>query len=143
MSLNYYPGQVIVPGYYYRVRAMLFQYEKGWKNPVLISLASATSDKQYVTSGTWIWQKFEYNESDLPVKVTNVEREQNSIRAKVRAANTGFYLDNHYYVRLWKYDNVTNKWVLLEDDKYYGTDTSGKSWNKEALAVNTDRKSVV
>lgn len=137
MSLNYYPGQVIVPGYYYRVRAMLFQYEKGWKNPVLISLASATSDKQYVTSGTWIWQKFEYNESDLPVKVTNVEREQNSIRAKVRAANTGFYLDNHYYVRLWKYDNVTNKWVLLEDDKYYGTDTSGKSWNKEALAVNT------
>ena len=135
MKLTYYPGQVIVPGYYYRVRAMIFQYEKGWTNPTLVSLADVKSDKQYMTSGIWTWQKYEYNASDLPVKVTNVERDQKSIRATVRATDTGFYLDNYYYARLWKYEN--NQWVIQEDDKYYGTNSSsgGSKWNHEKLRV--------
>lgn len=139
MSLTYYPGQVIVPGYYYRVRAMLFQYEKDWTNPTLVSLESTKSDKQYVSSGVWGWSTYEYNENDLPVKVTNVEREQTTIKATVRAGSTGFYLDNHYYVRLWKYDETTNQWQILEDDQYYGTISNGGTEtgiNKAALEVN-------
>ena len=134
MELTYYPGQVILPGYYYRVRAMIFQYEEGWKNPTLVSLADVKSDQQYLSSGVWIWQKYEYNASDLPVKVTNVERDQTTIKATVRATDTGFYLDNYYYARLWKYEN--NQWVIQEDNTYYGTNTkTGKTWNQEALKV--------
>ena len=134
MELTYYPGQVILPGYYYRVRAMIFQYEEGWKDPTLVSLADVKSDQQYLSSGVWIWQKYEYNASDLPVKVTNVERDQTTIKATVRATDTGFYLDNYYYARLWKYEN--NQWVIQEDNTYYGTNTkTGKTWNQEALKV--------
>lgn len=137
MELTYYPGQVILPGYYYRVRAMIFQYEEGWTDPTLVSLAEVKSDQQYLSSGVWIWQKYEYNASDLPIKVTNVERDQKTIKATVRATDTGFYLDNYYYARLWKYDTGTNNWVLLEEDQYYGTTsaTSSTTWNKKALKV--------
>lgn len=64
-----------------------------------------------------------------------MERDQKSIRATVRATDTGFYLDNYYYARLWKYEN--NQWVIQEDDKYYGTNSSsgGSKWNHEKLRV--------
>ena len=109
MELTYYPGQVIMPGYDYRVRAMIFQYEEGWKDPTLVSLAEVKSDQQYLSSGSLdLAESNEYNASDLPVKVTNVERDQKTIKATVRATDTGFYLDNYYYARLWK-DHTWNQ----------------------------------
>lgn len=135
MSLTYYPGQVLVPGYYYRIRALMFQYDEHWENPTLVSLEDEKSENQYASSTTWIWQKYEYNANDLPVKVTNVIRDKNSISATVRAANQGFYLDHHYYVRLWKYDTSTNQWVIQEDTKYYGQ-IDKKSLMQTALQVN-------
>lgn len=134
MSLTYYPGQVLVPGYYYRIRALMFQYDEHWENPTLVSLEDEKSENQYASSTTWIWQKYEYNANDLPVKVTNVIRDKNSISATVRAANQGFYLDHHYYVRLWKYDTSTNQWVIQEDTKYYGQ-IDKKSLMQTALQV--------
>ena len=136
MSFTAYPGYAVAPGYYYRVRAMLFQFDENWEHPSLISLESLTSEKQYKSSSA-TWAEYTYNDADKLVKVTNVERSESTIKATVRATNKGFSLDDRYYVRLWKHEG--NKWVVVEEDKYYGnySSTSTVTWNKMALQVGS------
>ena len=137
MSLTYYPGQVIVPGYYYRMRAMIFQYEEGWTKPQLVSLAEEKSEVQYLASNVWFWQEQQYDALNPPVKITNIVRGSDSIQATVKATSYGFYLDQHYYVRLCKWNKASEKWEILEDGQYYGLNSStGESWNHTALLVN-------
>lgn len=132
MSFTAYPGYAIEPGYYYRVRAMLFQFDENWEHPSLVSLESKTGEKQYKSSSI-TWPEYTYNDADKLVKVTNVQRSADTIQATVKAMNKGFSLDNYYYVRLWKHEG--NTWVIQEDDKYYGSGEGNKKWNHTALKV--------
>lgn len=133
MSLTYYPGYAMAPGYAYRVRALIFQYDgEDDTEPELVSLASANRDTPYKTTGFYTWNQYNYDALDLPVKVTNVERGETTLTASIKASYLYNYLDKRYYLRLCKL-NAGGTWEILEEDTYYGTASRGTTWNKCVL----------
>ncbi len=120
MSLTYYPDGVIQPGYYYRMKIMIFQFDENGENPALVSLYSSSSSQRY-TAITTEWKQYSYNSLNPLVKVTNTVRAQDSITVNIQGQSTYYtYLDRYYYLRLCKWDGT--EWVVLED-----TDSASKS----------------
>ncbi|MCD8197715.1 MAG: hypothetical protein LUE24_11235 [Lachnospiraceae bacterium] len=133
LKLRCYPGSIIQPGYYYRAKAVIFQYDSDGKNPQLVSLGSSTSTTAY-RSSTRSWVDYSYSSSNQLVRVTNIKKETtgtaaeptSTITATIRVQSSYYtWLDRSYYLRLWKYDSSTKVWEVVDDDKYYGSDTSG------------------
>lgn len=144
LKLRCYPGSIVQPGYYYRVKAVIFQYDSDGKNPQLVSLSSSTSSTAY-RSATRSWVDYSYSSSNQLIRVTNISKvttgtskddATSTVTATIRAQSNYYtWLDRCYYLRLWKYDSGTKAWVVLDDDKYYGSDSDGISYRTKTYQV--------
>lgn len=136
ISMPVYPEGVFQPGYSYRVKEVIFQYDAAGKNPLLVSLDGKGSEKRYGLSDTVTWSLYSYNELNRPVTLTNIVQEVTdadestiSMNMSIRQLN---YLDNKIYVRICeKQPNET--WKVLDVDKYYDTVNGSTKINKMAF----------
>lgn len=140
ISMPVYPEGVFQPGYSYRVKEVIFQYDADGKNPLLVSLDGKGSDNRYGLSDTVTWSLYSYNELNRPVTLTNIVQEVTddsasentiSMNMSIRQLN---YLDNKIYVRICEKQNGI--WQVLDDDQYYDTIGSTKI-NQMAFAPSS------
>ncbi|MCD8097439.1 MAG: hypothetical protein LUE31_05260 [Lachnospiraceae bacterium] len=142
LNFTYYPDGIIEPGYYYRIKTLIFQGSgmddtTGYLlDPELVSLASTSSTAQYRVSNYKGWKSYSYSELNPLVQVTNIVRKSDSFTLSIRGVETYYtWLDRYFYMRLCEWNGTS--WEVLEDNTYYGDDGSGTTWNNTAFAVGT------
>jgi hypothetical protein len=132
-SLTYYPLQnltdttkrYIVPGYTYRMRAVILKTSAGTTD--IVSLNKSDNTMRSKTSDMREWVKYEYGDQAKLIAVRNVARETNSFSCSITTRGNGYsyntwnLLDQSYYVRIEEYNQTAGTWNILTDRKYYGT----------------------
>lgn len=146
ITMPVYPEGVFQPGYTYRVKGVVFQYDDNDQNPQLVSLESEDSAKRCRLSDSTTWELYQYSELRHPVTITNVVQEVSddaekestlSATMNIRYLN---YVDKKIYVRLCE-EQRDGSWEILEDDQYYDTlGTDSTTINKTAFEPGTSYK---
>lgn len=144
MTLPYYAGGVIRPGYAYRIKAAIYQMtDNGY---ALVSRIDAKNQPDgYRTSKVVNWNSMDpENDAQRIVQTANIIRSGNSIKLDFRINDlNATSLDGKYFVRLAK--KVDNGWQVLEGNQYsnyYYKDLSGTSWMNKAYDMGSSYQKV-
>lgn len=133
MSVPYYAGGQICPGYTYRIKAAV--YQKADDDWVLVSKKDSASHPEGVASSntvSWASLSLDTDEKAL-IQVANIIRSGSSIKLSYRVNDVNFTsLDGRYFVRLAEKQTDGTYQVLEGTDasQYYLIDPNGNWMNR-------------
>jgi hypothetical protein len=120
MSLYYYPGGVIRPGYKYRTRVILLKKNS---SGTYDNIVSKNGTRQYALTTSAEWKQYTYSDENRLIEALVTDRTESTITCSLyRAGNSESYgtwnlLDNYYYVRLQECD-ANGNWTYVSNKCY-------------------------
>lgn len=136
LTMNYYAGGVIRPGYVYRISARVFQEDNGtWE---MISKETG-SDQGFTYSTPTVWNKLKYNlDKNIMLQISNVSRSSTKLKVSYRVRDlNNTSLDEKYFVRLAEQKN--GEWKILDgsEDSVHYKKVGVQNWQTKAFDMGS------
>lgn len=138
LTMNYYAGGVIRPGYVYRISARVFQEldDHTWE---MISKETG-SDQGFTYSTPTVWNKLKYDlDKNIMLQISNVSRSSTKLKVSYRVRDlNNTSLDEKYFVRLAE-QKQNGDWKILdgsEDSRHYKK-VGVQNWQTKAFDMGS------